>query len=261
MIWNIDPVIYNFGFFELRYYSLFFATGIFTSYWLISRFMKEEGMSEESASRLLLYIVFGLIFGAHMIHIIFYEPSAIFNNPERIYNPLEWGKGLASHGGVAGMMLALYIFIRREKKSYLQIADMISVVGGITACAVRLGNFFNSEIIGRSADVPWAVVFKRIDSVPRHPSQLYEAIALVFIFIAVLIVYRKQKDIRGYGFFTGLFFSLYFTARFILEFFKKTQSEMLTDGRAVSMGQWLSIPLVILGLYLIYRARNKPAES
>lgn len=247
MHWNIDPVFLDFGFIQLRYYGMFYALGIGVAFSLVTRFMKAENMSDDDATWLLVHIVVGLILGAHWAHMAFYEPENFFT-----WRFFQFGQGLASHGGVAGMILALWIYVRRRNVPYFQIGDMLAVAGAFPAACVRFGNFFNSEIVGHPTDLPWGIVFERIDDQARHPSQLYEGFFLLLFFPVMLVLYKTQKDRRHHGWFAALFFVVYFSFRFFIERFKSIQSSMVNDLSLLTMGQWLSIPIVLFFGVLLY---------
>jgi prolipoprotein diacylglyceryl transferase len=161
-------------------------------------------------------------------------------------------QGLASHGGVLGLLIALFFYSRKSKNSMIDTIDLIAVVAGLSFGFIRLGNFMNSEIIGIPTTKPWGVIFERVDNVPRHPSQLYEAISYFIIFTIMMILYKKMRDRLKNGFFFGLATVLFFTARFIIEFVKENQVGF-EDGMTFNMGQLLSLPYIVVGIgFIIY---------
>ena len=255
---NIDPVIVKFTIpiinFEaqLRYYGILFGLGILTAYFISRSFFRKWGYKDEIIDKLLLYLVFFIVITAHLVHLIFYEPSA-FTNPDRWHRIYEVGMGLASHGGFLGGLIGLWVFKKVHPEydiPYLKYADILFVGGSVFPAFVRTGNFFNSEIYGRATDVPWAVVFLRRDSIPRHPSQIYEMIVGIIIFIIIYKFYKKNYRRVKYGTVTTMFIVLYFTTRFFLEYFKEYQ--FLSPSFPLTMGQLLSIPLIIIGLYILF---------
>jgi prolipoprotein diacylglyceryl transferase len=159
-------------------------------------------------------------------------------------------QGLASHGGALGLLIALYFYSRKTKHSMIDTIDLIAVVSGLGAGFIRLANFMNSEIIGMPTTKPWGVIFERVDNLPRHPAQLYEAICYFIIFAIMMILYKKKRDKLKSGFFFGLVLVLIFTARFIIEFFKEDQVGF-EDGMTFNMGQLLSVPYIVVGIGFI----------
>lgn len=261
--WNIDPIIFEIGSFGLRYYALCFLAAFAVSYAIMLKIFKQEGKSQELLDQLSIYIFLGTLIGARLGHCLFYEFDYYSKHPLEMILPfrivdgsfeLTVFQGLASHGGAIGILTALWMFSRKTKTNFVWIADRLVLVVPLAGAFVRLGNFFNSEIIGLPSELPWAVVFEKIDSIPRHPAQLYEAIAYVGIFFLLWMVFKKGLPKQGY--LLGLFFVLLFSARFILEFFKENQEEF-EQGMQFNMGQLLSIPFVAIGLYLMFRKTNQ----
>ncbi|WP_437921582.1 prolipoprotein diacylglyceryl transferase [Sphingobacterium sp. LRF_L2] len=258
--WNIDPVIFHLGSFGLRYYALCFLAAFVVSYVLMLKIFKKEGKTQELLDQLSIYIFLGTLIGARLGHCLFYEFDYYISHPLEMILPfrmvngsfeLTGFQGLASHGGALGILTALWLFSRKAKVDFMWIADRLVIVVPLAGAFVRLGNFFNSEIIGLPTSLPWAVVFEKEDMLPRHPAQLYEALAYVIIFFILWAMYQKNsKPKTGYLF--GIFLVLLFGARFVLEFFKENQ-EAFEDGMKFNMGQLLSIPFMLVGLYLIFR--------
>lgn len=262
MIWDINPILFEVGIIELRYYGLLFAGGIYIAYLLVMPLMKANGLSEDQVNSLVIYVVISLVLGAHFVHLIFYEPESIIENPIRI---IQVGQGLASHGGFLGAVIGGLLFMRKHKVTFWQMADPAAAVTGVVGAGVRIGNFFNSEIIGRpvaeGSNLPWAIVFKHIDDAPRHPAQLYEAVAFLVIFALLYSFYKKIEKRTGPGFIFYLFLALYFTTRFFIEYVKNIQSTMITEESFFTMGQWLSMPIIIFSLYMVYRRRHKREQA
>ncbi len=257
--WNFDPILFRLGGLEVRWYGLCFASAIMAGYGIGYWIFKREGKDCEHLDPLLYRLVAGIIIGARLGHCLFYEPTIYLKNPLRILK--VWEGGLASHGAVIGIFLALFFFRRKYKDyTYLGLLDMMTMPAMVGSAFIRLGNFFNSEIIGVQTEVPWAIVFKRIDNVPRHPVQLYESITYLFIFILFLLLYTKTGLMKRKGALVGLLLMLVFSARFGLEFFKTKQSEFGAE-LIISMGQWLSVPLVILGAVLFFMSNSKEVSN
>ncbi|CAK7057983.1 MAG: Phosphatidylglycerol--prolipoprotein diacylglyceryl transferase [Bacteroides rodentium] len=264
--WNPDPELFNlFGHFPLHYYGLLWGIGILLASIIVQREYRDRKISDEKFSPLFFYCVIGITLGARLGHCLFYQPEYFLNHLWEMILPVkflpngEWQwigyKGLASHGGTLGLIIALWLYCRKTKLHYMDVLDMIAVATPITACCIRLANLMNSEIIGKPTDAPWAFVFERVDMLPRHPAQLYEAIAYFIFFLGMVYLYKqgqkKQKNSSPYyhrGFFFGLCLTEIFTFRFFIEFLKENQVNF-EDSMALNMGQWLSIPFVVIGIY------------
>jgi prolipoprotein diacylglyceryl transferase len=249
---NIDPIILKLGSLQLRYYGILFGSGILTAYFIQRHFFRKWGYQDKIVDKLLIYLVVTIVLMAHLVHLVFYEPSA-FTDPSRWHRIYEIGTGLASHGGFLGGLLGLFIFIKvypEYKIPYLKYADILFVGGAVFPAFVRTGNFFNSEIYGRATDMPWAVTFLRRDNIPRHPSQIYEMVVGLIIFAIIYFFYNKNYRRIKNGTIMTMFIVLYFSTRFFLEYFKEYQ--FLSDSFPLTMGQLLSIPLVLIGLYILF---------
>ena len=264
--WDVERVLFQLGPLEIRTYGLLFATGLLVSVYMMGRSFRDRGLPEKHASALSVILPIGMIIGAHLLHLIFYEPRSIFENPVRL---IEIGKGLASHGGGLGVALALLWFTKRQGVSWHRYADAV-VVGAIWIIAfVRIGNFFNSEIVGRATDVPWGVVFVQLgDDFPRHPSQLYEAILGIALVGFAILMHRKRNRLREGATLYSLL-AIYFAVRFGLEYFKEYQAQSLTPEFPLTMGQLLSGPIALLCGYMalfsprcgLLSPRKPPAQA
>jgi len=260
--WNVDPEIINAFGISLRYYGVLFVSGIILCIYILGWIYKRENIPLENLEKLSIYGMIGILAGARLGHCLFYEPSYYLSHPLEMILPITFPpdggieftgyQGLASHGGVLGLLIALYFYSRTTKHSILDSIDLIAVVIGLSFGFIRLGNFMNSEIIGIPTTLPWAVIFERVDNVPRHPAQLYEAIAYFIIFAIMMILYKKMRDRLKNGFFFGLATVLFVTARFLIEFIKEDQVGF-EDGMALNMGQLLSLPYIVVGIgFIIY---------
>jgi len=257
--WNIDPTIFKFGFLQLRWYSLFFVGSFVLGYFIIKKIFAKEHKSIKSLDDLLLYTLLGAIIGSRLVHCLFYEPEYYLNHLVEI--AYVWKGGLASHGGMLGVLLVFYIFCKRHKIPYMWLISRMSIPGTLVAASVRFGNFFNSEILGKESHLPWAVIFERIDKIPRHPVQLYEAFAYLAIAAILWIVYKKTSPTFSTKLLPGLFALLLFSARFVLEFFKTEQASYSTQI-PFTVGQLLSVPLVLLGIFwVIWAYKTTPKED
>jgi prolipoprotein diacylglyceryl transferase len=250
--WNVRPEIFQIGPFTVRWYGLFFAILFAVGYLIVRWQLRIEHKNERQLDTLLVYLVVGTIVGARLGHCLFYEPDYYLRHPLQILK--VWEGGLASHGGAAGVLIALYLFTRsRPEFTYLWLLDRIVVPTALGGSLIRLGNLFNSEILGDATHVPWAFVFERVDPVPRHPAQLYEAISYLLVFIALLLVYRRQRERTQPGLLTGLFLVGVFTFRFLIEFVKERQATYEAN-LPLSVGQLLSLPFIAAGMVLLWRA-------
>jgi len=258
--WNIDPVIFTIGPIPIKYYSLLFISGIVLAYYFSGRLFRQEGVKSETVDLLAFYIVLGTLGGARIGHCLFYEASYYLSHPLEIILPFRdipgqglsyvGFQGLASHGGSLGIVLAILIFSRKYKITFISIIDKLAVGVPLTAAAIRFANLMNSEIIGKPAELPWSFIFTRVDFVPRHPAQLYEALAYLATFFIIKTLYSKDffQQVKGRLF--GLMITLIFTTRFFVEFIKENQ-EAFENQMSLNMGQILSIPFIIAGLILV----------
>jgi len=264
--WNLDPTIFWITeTFPLKYYGLFFVTGILLAHYVEKRIYAKENIPIENLEKLFIYVVVGIVLGARLGHCFFYEPSYYFQNPLEILLPIKkigdsyqfiGFQGLASHGGGIGTLIAIGIYCKKYKTNYLWILDKIAIATPIVAVFIRLGNFMNSEVYGKPTNGNWGVIFQRDDLIPRHPTQLYEAFAYLLIFGILMFTYKKMAKEKSNGLIFGLLLVLVFLARFIIEFFKENQVDF-ENGMIINMGQILSIPFIVVGLILIF-ARKKP---
>lgn len=258
--WDVSPEIFRIGDFAIRWYGLLFALAFYTGYLILHRIYKYEKIPVEELDRLTLFMIVGTVVGARLGHVLFYEPGYYFSHPAEIIK--IWKGGLASHGGALGILVAVLIFSRRSKTTFLWAIDRLVIVIALAGTFIRTGNLMNSEIIGKPASVPWAFVFERLREppTPRHPSQIYEALAYLAIFVFLLALYRKNQGKFRDGLLFGWFLALVFTARFILEFFKKVQVDF-EKGMTLNMGQYLSIPFVLVGIGILIWVWRKYKSS
>lgn len=261
--WNPDPELFNlFGSFPIRYYGLLWGIGIVLACIIVQRQYRDRKISEDKFTPLFFYCVIGITLGARLGHCIFYDWGYYQNHLIEMILPIKqfpnegWKwigyRGLASHGGTLGLIIALWLYCRKTKMHYMDVLDMIAVATPICACFIRLANLMNSEIIGKPTDVPWAFVFEQVDMLPRHPAQLYEAIAYLIFFLGMVYLYKKSDHGTKLhrGFFFGLCLTEIFTFRFFVEFLKENQVDF-ENTMTLNMGQWLSIPFVIIGIYFM----------
>ncbi len=260
--WNTSPELCRLGPVTIRWYGLLFALGFLLGYLIVQRIFRKEGIPENDLGTLLLYVLGGAMVGARLGHCFFYEPGYYLSRPGEII--LIWRGGLASHGGAGGILIALYFYTRtRPGQSYLWLLDRLAIAVALAGTLIRIGNLFNSEIIGTASRLPWAFLFPRAGItplLPRHPAMLYEAAAYLLIFLLLLFIYRKQGGRVPPGELIGLFLLTAFTARFFIECVKAPQASYRLPF-PLSVGQLLSVPAVIAGIILLAGSRRRPAPD
>jgi len=265
IIWEPSGIIADFGFYKLRWYSLLFSLGLFIAYLLMQRIYKKNNIPDNKFDKLTMYIILATIIGARVGHCVFYEWDYYQNHLLEIILPFRFDpfqfigfQGLASHGGTLGVLVALIIYSYRHKINLYWILDKAALLAPICAGFIRIGNLMNSEIIGKETDVSWAFIFKNVDNIPRHPTQLYEAVSYFLIFGILQYVDRKYQ--RQNGFIFGLFFVLLFGTRMIIELYKEVQITAELD-MAMNIGQNLSIPFIIAGIIIVIFRNKKGNRS
>ena len=279
--WSPRLEALSLGPFSIRWYSLCWLIGLALAYFIVRKLFYEQDIAirkkrvkgkweeENLFEPLFIYCFLGILIGARLGHCLFYQPDYFLSSGKHFIEMLlpihylpdgGWKftgyEGLASHGGTIGIMIALWLYAKWSKLPILTIIDNICIATPVTACFIRLGNLMNSEIIGKVTDVPWAFIFERVDMQPRHPGQLYEAIAYAIFFFIGWYLYKKKPERVGTGFFFGLCLILIFTFRFFIEYTKDIQEEF-EAGMLLNMGQILSIPFVVFGIWLIVRSFKK----
>jgi len=260
----------------ILWYGFFFALGFFLGYLcltfllrryflLLMQFRKEnvevsslKQQTKKVAEQMTFYVIIGAIIGSRLGDVLFYQ-----NWSEIVHDPFSilavWQGGLASHGGAIGILLALGIFAKKRKVEFWLPVDFTMIPTAIAAVCIRIGNFFNQEILGTPTGLPWGILFlhpaDRGPVVPRHPAQLYEAVAYLCVFAILLFYWRRRLPFQRSGKLTGLFLVMVFTLRFFIELIKVEQSVHLSEGSFLTMGQWLSIPFILLGSWLLFRKK------
>ena len=285
--WNPGLEAFRLGPLSFRWYSLCWLIGLALAYIVVKKLFKDQKIPNEKFDPLFIYCFLGILIGARLGHCIFNQPEAYLTSVKGFIEMLlpiqftsvdgwDWKmtgyEGLASHGGTLGLIIALWLYVRHTKVPHWQVLDNIAIATGITACFIRLGNLMNSEIIGSVTDVPWAFEFLARDGLPRHPAQLYEAMAYGLLFVIMLMIYRRDRAFFaqttkttkttkiGTGFYFGLCLTYIFTFRFFIEFFKKEQVAF-EQGMPLDMGQLLSIPFVIIGIWAMWKARQRQTTA
>lgn len=256
--WNVNPEIFRIGSFAIRWYGVLFASSFLFGYIIMHRIFKNENLGDEVLDRLTIYMAIGVVVGARLGHCLFYEPSYYLKHPLEIL--AIWHGGLASHGAAIGILIAIWLFVRKEKKDYLWALDRIAIVVALSGFFIRMGNLMNSEIYGVETTLPWGFVFLRNHEVaPKHPTQIYEGLAYLAIFFLLYRIYWRKKGEHIQGLLISLLLILVFTARFFIEFVKEPQVAFEAHMK-LNMGQLLSIPFIlagILGLYLSIKRKKR----
>jgi phosphatidylglycerol:prolipoprotein diacylglycerol transferase len=254
--WNPSPDIFTIPGIDwpVRWYGLSWAMAFIGCHFFMNRIYKAEGRTEAQLDVLTLYIVLATVLGARLGHCLFYGWEYYSQHPLEILK--VWEGGLASHGGGIGILIGMWLYCRKTKESWLWLFDRLIVVVPFASFMIRFGNLMNSEIIGEPTNVPWAFVFHQVDELPRHPTQLYEAIFYFFLFVLFYWLWKNKRNDFGKGFMFGLFCVLMFSFRFLMEFMKENQ-EAFEASLPINMGQILSIPFILVGLYMMYRSKKK----
>ena len=275
IVWDPDLEAFHLGPITVRWYGLMWIIGLALAYFVVKRLYKEQKIKDELFDPLFIYCFLGILIGARLGHCLFYQPQDYLTSwqgfvemllPIHIGNNGSWWgetfgffptgyAGLASHGGTLGLMIALWLYVRKTKLSIWTVLDNIAIATGTTACFIRLGNLMNSEIIGKITDVPWAFIFEKVDGMPRHPGQLYEAIAYALLFFIMWALHKKMPEKIGTGWYFGFCLTYIFTFRFLIEYTKEIQ-EAFEATLPLDMGQILSIPFIILGVYCMIRSKK-----
>jgi prolipoprotein diacylglyceryl transferase len=260
--WDVSPYIWDLGFFKFRWYSLMFVVAFVCGMIIYKKMIIRENKSLVLWDNILVPVFIGTFLGARLGHCLFYQPDYYLANFWEIFIPIKDGKlsgfeGVASHGAAAGILLALYYYSRKNKVAYLWVLDRIVITIALAGFFIRIGNLMNSEIYGHATDLPWGFVFKRSgETVAKHPTQIYEALSYLTIFIFLYLVYLKKRPPFRDGVIFSFFLILLFGVRFILEFLKEVQVDF-EKNLPLDMGQWLSLPLIIAGFALLLSLYRK----
>ena len=244
--WNPDPEIFRIGAFAIRWYGLFFASAFLFGYIIMRKIFKNEGLDDALLDKVTIYMAIGTVLGARLGHCLFYQPGYYLSHPLEILQ--VWHGGLASHGAAIGILIALWIFVAKEKKGYFWVLDRMAVVVALAGFLIRMGNLMNSEIYGVETTLPWGFVFLRDNQhAPKHPTQIYEGLSYLLIFFLLFRLYWKKRGDVYQGLLISIFLILVFTARFFIEFLKEPQVDFESTMN-LNMGQLLSIPFIVMGM-------------
>lgn len=258
--WTARPEIFQFGGFAIRWYGVLFALGFAIGYFIMLKFFSKEKVPVRLLDQLTTYMVIATVIGARLGHCLFYEPAYYLSHPIEILK--VWEGGLASHGAAIGILLAVFIFSRKNKVSYWWTMDRVATVTALAGFFIRMGNLMNSEIYGRPTTLPWGFIYTNAGDAaqqlqPRHPTQIYEGLAYLLIFALLMVIYYRKNGKPREGSLISLFVLLVFGVRFFIEFLKEPQVGF-EAGMALNMGQLLSIPFILAGasgLFLIFRKK------
>lgn len=268
--WNPSEGI-DLGFFLVRYYSLMFVIAFTLGWFITKRIFKNEQLGLEKLDSLFIYMVIAILLGARLGHVLFYQSELILEDPISVLLPFRTVpefeytgfQGLASHGAAIGVIIAMFIYSKKViKKPVLWILDRVVIAVASGAIFVRIGNFINSEIIGKATNSEFGVIFKQLnEDFPRHPAQLYESAGYVIVFLILWYIYWKTEKSKQLGYLFGLFLVLLWTVRFFVEFVKESQGGFESYlGKTLSTGQWLSIPFILAGIYFMVLSSKKPTS-
>lgn len=254
--WNVNPEIIGIGPIHVRYYGIFFVSGFIIGYQMFIRFFKREGLPITLLDTLLYLLLGCTLVGSRLGHILFYEPAYYMANPIEIFK--VWEGGLSSHGGSIAILIGIWWYVKKYGKKYrfdyLWLLDRLAVATAFASMFIRLGNLMNSEIYGHETDLPWGFVFTHAEeTVAKHPTQLYEALCYFLTGVILVLLYKYKLEKIKRGLMLGIFFIGIYGSRFFIEFVKENQVSF-EEGMTLNMGQWLSIPFVLLGIFLIVRS-------
>jgi len=267
--WHANPELFSLGPISVRWYGLMFAMGFLFGYSILTRMFKFEGSDPLMVEKLFVYVIVATIVGARLGHVFFYGWDYYSTHLIEIVLPIAKGEngykfvgfqGLASHGGAFGIILAVWLFSQKvSKRPILWTLDRLIVPVALVGAMIRTGNLMNSEIYGVATKLPWGFIFDRNnETIAKHPTMIYEALCYLITFGILLYFYYRKKDLKDRtGFLTGVFFIGIFLTRFLIEFIKENQ-EAFESGMVLNMGQILSIPFILAGIWLIYHALTHP---
>ncbi len=257
--WNVSPEAFSIGPLTVRWYGILYGCAFIASYYAFKELLKYDKLPDDFADRALIYMILGTVIGARIGDCFFYPPQYYLEHPLEVF--AVWNGGLSSHGGACGILIALYLFARKMKKPYIWVLDRVVIVIGVAGFFIRMGNLTNSEIYGHVTSLPWGFIFERRgETLPKHPTQIYEALYYALTYLVLRFVYRKCDNRPRPFLIFGLFLIMVFAFRFCIEFIKNPQEDF-EKSMMFNMGQWLSVPFVIMGIIslIISSRQKKPA--
>ncbi len=248
--WDVSPDIFSVGTVTLKYYGILFVLGFIVGYFILKRLFRIEGVSADEVNNLVIWSFVIAVLGARLGHVFFYEPVYYLNNPSKILK--VWEGGVASHGAVIALLLFFWLYSRKKKWKLLWLLDRVTIPGALAASLIRIGNLMNSEIYGIETRMRLGFIFVRKgETIAKHPTQIYEALAYFSIFIVLLLMYNTKKKTMPAGIMTGWLMILSFSSRFLIEFFKQPQVAF-EENMFLNMGQLLSVPFILTGIILVW---------
>jgi len=258
IIWDVSPVIVKLGSVQVRWYGLLFALAFLSGYIVLERFVfRREGLKVDLLDKLATYVIIGTVIGARLGHVFFYEPAYFLSNPAKIF--AIWQGGLASHGAAIGILLAIWFYTKKTGKSYWWVLDRLVIVVALGGFFIRMGNLMNSEIYGHFTSLPWGFIYVRDgQSNPRHPTQIYEGLCYLILFFFLLRYYIRNYTTMREGTIFGIFLIVLFGVRFFIEFLKEPQVGFEAN-MLLNMGQLLSLPFILFGIWLLYKNSKEKA--
>ena len=257
--WNVSPEAFSIGPLTVRWYGILYGCAFIASYYTFKELLKHDKLPEDFADSALIYMIIGTIIGARVGDCFFYHPEYYLKHPFEVF--AVWKGGLSSHGGACGILISLYLFARKMKKPYIWILDRVVIVIGVAGFFIRMGNLMNSEIYGHVTEFPWGFIFERRgETLPKHPTQIYEALYYALTYAVLRLVYRKCDNRPRPFLIFGLFLIMVFAFRFCIEFIKNPQEEF-EENMMFNMGQWLSVPFILMGIVslIVSIRQEKPA--
>ena len=260
--WNVDPEAFSLGPLTVRWYGILYACAFITCFYAFRELLKFDKIAEDFPDRALIYMILGTIIGARVGDCFFYHPKYYLENPLEII--AVWHGGLSSHGGACGILISLFLLSRKVKKPYIWVIDRVVIVIGIAGFFIRMGNLMNSELYGYETNLPWGFIYMREgETVPKHPTHIYEALYYALTYLTLRFVYRKCDNRPRPFFIFGLFLIMVFGFRICIEFIKNMQVPSVEKGMTLKIAQWLSIPFFILGIVslIISFRQEKPAKA
>ena len=250
----IDPIIFSFSFIEIRWYSMAYVAAFLVGSYLIKLFNSslKSTINNKLIDDFFIWSIVGVIIGGRIGYVMFYQLNTFIMNP--LYIIYVWKGGMSFHGGLAGMIISVFLFSKKNNIKFFALADLISLVAPIGLFFGRIANFINTELVGRITNFPLAIIYPSLDNVPRHPSQLYEAfLEGIVLFIILLFIFFKNYSKEKYGKLSGLFLFYYGIFRFLIEFLREPDQQIGLIFNFFSMGQLLCVPLIFLGFIILYK--------